>query len=156
MKLLLIASNPSAKIPEDTFDFYIHFNRGINFNKTPLENSAIIVRTSPRVDEYGSFYYSAASRKSKWVFAMGYLEDIKKIDKEISYIPIDDIQYPEGYNPTSGWAAIQYFLFLDYEVYVCGFDLKCAWYYGRKSGHFFDYEIKELDKLIQLGIVKVI
>jgi hypothetical protein len=156
MKILLVASNPEVKIPEEHYDFFIHFNKGINFKKTPLEKSVMFVRTSPRVDEAGSFYYSAPSKKSLSVFAMGYLNDIKKIDKTISYIPIDNIEYPEGYNPTSGWAAIQYLVYLGYEVHVCGFDLKSAWYYGRKSCHLFDYEIEELDKLIKLGIVKVI
>ena len=153
MKILLIASNPDATIPDDDFDFYVHFNKGINFRKTPPEKSVMFVRTSPRVDEAGSFYYSLASRKIPSVFAMGYLEDIKKVDTEISYIPIDDIPYPEGHNPTSGWAAIQYLLNLKYEIYVCGFDLKSAWYYGRKSGHLFDYEINELENLISNGLV---
>jgi hypothetical protein len=156
MKILLIASNPDVKIPEESFDCYVHFNKGINFNKTPSEKSVMFVRTSPRVDEAKSFYYSAGSKKASSVFAMGYFEDIKKIDKNISYIPIDEIPYPDGYNPTSGWAAIQYLIKLNYEIYVCGFDLKSAWYYGRRSGHFFDYEIEQLDILIQSGAVKVI
>jgi hypothetical protein len=156
MKILLVASNPDVKIPEENFDCYIHFNKGINFKKTTLEKSVMFVRTSPRVDEANSFYYSAASKRAPSVFAMGYYADIKKIDKYISYIPIDEIAYPDGYNPTSGWAAIQYLMGLDYELYVCGFDLKLAWYYGRKSGHFFDYEIQQLDMLIKSGAVKII
>jgi hypothetical protein len=156
MKILLIASNPEAQIPDQDFDYYIHFNKGINFNKTPLEKSVMLVRTSPRVDAVNSFYYSAASKKAISVLAMGYYQDIKKIDKNIGYIPIDEIPYPDGYSPTSGWAAIKYLVDFDYEIYVCGFDLKSAWYYGRKSEHFFDYEIEQLDMLIESGVVAVI
>jgi ferredoxin-like protein FixX len=164
-RVLLISSNPENTTPEDTFDLYVHFNSCIHFDKTPVDKSMIMVRSRelcattegknchsvcPNLcyKSIGSCSHDCKVSGNPKVICVVGLENF--MDNNVEVIDLNglnDFYYPEGKSPTTGFIAIKYFLKLNYDVGVLGFDLEKAPYRNSRS-HDIDYEIEEVNKMI--------
>jgi hypothetical protein len=162
MKVLLVANNPSADVPSKGYDLYVHFNSAIHWGKTPIKRSIVAVRKNDEVKKNRSFRYTLDKERNpvtltqpiENIVAVGWLTDVQMIDSRIPIIPVDTVpNYPKGNSPTSGFAAIYHYLSLGDDVTLCGFNLKEASYYKTTKLHLPDYEMEEIDKMIERGVL---
>lgn len=156
MKVLLISSNPKAKVPNTGFDMYVHFNDAKHWGKTPKDKSIIAVRRMLVAEKAGTFSYLPIHKEAKEVWAIGWKDDVKSIDAEIKYIDLAIVPYKEGKSPTSGMAATYHFLDQGDEVYWCGFDLTKSPRFNGGGVHDWLHEREMQLQLIADGIVKEI
>ena len=159
MKVLLIANNPNVTPLGKDFDLYVHFNHARHWGKVPKEKSIVCNRVTKPVRILGSFrwtYAEAGSKefykipaKDEQVWAVGWKALVESIDSKRKRIPLEGIPYPDGHSPTSGYATIHFFVNQGDEVYLCGFDLKNAPYYNKTKLHRPDFELKEIEKMLE-------
>ena len=71
MKILLISSNPDAKVPNEGYDLYVHFTSAVHWGKTPWDKSAIAVRKFIKVERANSFRFKREHKEAKTVYAVG-------------------------------------------------------------------------------------
>jgi hypothetical protein len=161
MRVLLVANNPEAQPPADGYDLYVHFNTPIHWGETPLDKSIVAVRKNPTVVRRRSFQcrknlegkvFKLNVPLSK-IVAVGWVDECRAIDPHIEIIPCDGVKYPAGQSPTSGYAAIHYYVNRGDKVYLCGFDLEKARYYHTTKMHNPDYEIHNIDKMVSAGLI---
>ncbi len=168
--VLLVSSNPDNPAPEDKFDLYVHFNGGINFDKTPADKSMLIVRSRKLCaktegqhchqvcpencyQKIGSCTPDCKiSGNPRLIVVMG--KNNFKGDPSIEVLDrldVKNLNYPKDKSPTTGFIAVKYFLQLGYNVNVLGFDLSAL---NRNSKvHDFDYEINEINKMISQKVI---
>jgi hypothetical protein len=161
VKVLLIANNPNAIPVEGDFDLYVHFNHAFHWGKVPKEKSIVCSRERKQVKEKNSFLWTATSdgdfykipARDEQIWAIGWKGPVEKIDATRKRIPLEGVPYPKGGSPTSGYAALHYFLNQGDEVYLSGFNLKVASYYHSTKIHRPDFELLETDKMLEAGII---
>jgi hypothetical protein len=163
MKVLLVSSNPEAQVPNKGYDLYVHFNSSKHFHKTPAKKSIVTVRQRPHIVNPDIVCHAACELNCyknlghcehdcfvktypQDVFIAGWKENLHHYS-DTKRIYLDFIEYPPDSEPTTGWAAINYFINKGNEVTVCGFDLKVA-PYRRSKIHNINYEINELKELV--------
>jgi hypothetical protein len=169
MKTLLVSSNPEATVPSKGYDLYVHFNSAKHFSKTPPDKSILVVRSRNHIVNptivchafclencylsVGQCNHECAVKTiPQEIIVVGWKDDLHHENK-LKKIYLDHIDYAEGAEPTSGMAAIDYFLKNGHEVTVCGFDLAVA-PYRRSKIHNITYEIKEVKNMIKKKIIK--
>jgi hypothetical protein len=161
MRVLLIANNPDVPPIVGDYDLYVHFNHAIHLDKVPLEKSIVCSRECWAVQKMQSFQYSATygnklykiPAPDKQIWALGWEKVVRQVDATRKLIPLDGVPYPNG-SPTSGYAAIHYFLNNGDEVFLSGFNLKVASYYRSTKLHKPDWEIEETQKMLQQGVIR--
>jgi hypothetical protein len=171
MKVLLVSSNPEAIVPGGGYDLYVHFNSSKHFYKTPAKKSIVIVRQRPHIINPEIVCHAACelecyknlgdckhdcgvNENPQNVMVTGWKEYIDQY-LNLEKIYLDDIEYPEDREPTTGWAALQYFINKGNDVTVCSFDLLVAPYRYSKA-HNINYEIKSLADLVNSKAVSSI
>jgi len=171
MRVLLMSSNPEARVPKDEYDLYVHFNSSKHFHKTPPEKSIIIVRqrghiVNPKVVCHAACelhcyknlgncdHDCTVGIKPKSIMVVGWKERLVDFP-ELKPIYLDDINYSDKYEPTSGWAAIDYFVKRRVRVTVSGFDLEVA-PYRKSKAHNINYEIRGIRRLTHNNIINSI
>lgn len=161
MKVLLIANNPDVLPILGDYDLYVHFNHAVHLNKVPLEKSVVCSRECWAVQKMQSFQYSATygnklykiPAPDKQIWAMGWKDVVSKIEPNRPLIDLDSVPYVKGKSPTSGYAAIHYFLNRGDEVFLSGFNLKVASYYKSTKIHLPDYEMEKTKEMLEAGII---
>jgi hypothetical protein len=168
MRVLLMSSNPEARVPKDEYDLYVHFNSSKHFHKTPPDKSIVVVRQRPHIENPNVVCHAACEFscykklgncdhectvgiKPKLVMVVGWKKNLSEF-QDLRPIYLDRIKYPQGREPTSGFAAINYFTRRRIRVTVCGFDLSVA-PYRVSSAHNINHEIKEVKKLTHNNII---
>jgi hypothetical protein len=157
MKVCIVANNPNVCHIPDEYDVYVHFNWANNFALTPNSKSILAMRYNKIMQELKRVAYHDYSHYAKKIIAIGGVEEIRKIDQEVEIIDTLSSPAPEGQKPfpTSGFAAIHYYLNKGYDVTICGFDIEKALYYGR-TRHPLDWEKEQIAKMISEGTIKSI
>jgi hypothetical protein len=162
MRVVLIANNPNADVPNDGYDLYVHFNSAIHWGKTPDDKSIVGVRKNSETDKHKSFRYTKNSDGSPHavvpgedkIVAIGWTSDVRKINADIPLMGLEEVpDYPEGHSATSGYAAIHYYLNRGHEVFLCGFKLSEASYHKTTKLHLPDFETDMIDVMIGMGII---
>jgi hypothetical protein len=157
VNVLLVANNPSAEVPSSGYDLYVHFNTIIHWGKTPFEKSIVAVRKNAHNEKMRSFHHNKNGYihvPTNKLIAIGWHDDVRSIDQDIEFINLLVVpNYRKGYSPTSGFTAIYYYLERGDNVTLCGFDLTQAHYYKTTGLHLPDYEISEIEKMVEAGIV---
>ena len=157
MKICLVANNPNiCKIPQD-YDLYVHFNWANNFALTPPKKNIMAMRYNSLMEKVEKVKWHDYCTYAKQTIAIGIPSLIRKIDQKIEIIDTTIMPSPPGQKPypTSGFAAIHYYLNKGYDVTVCGFDIEKAIYY-EKSRHPLDWEKEQIAKMISDGKIKSI
>jgi hypothetical protein len=162
MRVLLIANNPNANVPNDGYDFYVHFNSAIHWGKTPEDKSIIGVRKNSENEKHKNFHYTKDVNLKPYyldvptdkIVAVGWTKDIRPLHPDIPIIGVEEVgDYPKKHSATSGYAAIHYYLNRGHEVYLCGFKLSEASYYKTTKLHLPDFETDMIDVMIGMGII---
>jgi len=161
MKVLLIANNPKANVPNEGYDLYVHFNSAPFWGVTPINQSIVINRLGDVVRSKKSFMYQAAhngsivrlSAPDEKVWACGNERLCREIEPNRFVCPNVDIDYPKGHSATTGYVAISFFVKRGDKVHLCGFNLKEASYYQTTRLHLPDYEIEKINEMVERGIV---
>jgi hypothetical protein len=157
VNVLLVANNPDVNPPSFGFDMYVHFNTMIHWGKTPFDKSIVAVRKNARNAKMRSFHYNKNEYihvPTEKIIAVGWRQDVLNINPNIPMIALESVpDYPRGYSPTSGFAAIYHYVSGGHDVTVCGFDLAKADYYKTTGMHLPDYETGKIEKMIDEGIV---
>jgi hypothetical protein len=171
MKVLLMSSNPEAKVPENEYDLYVHFNSSKHFHKTPPEKSIIIVRQRSHIANPNIVCHAACELycyknlgncdhecsvkiSPKSIMVVGWKEKLENFP-ELKPIYLDEVNYSDRFEPTSGWAAIDYFVRHRVRVTVSGFNLEVA-PYRRSKAHHINYEIRGIKRLVHNRIINSI
>jgi hypothetical protein len=162
MKVLLVANNPNAHVPNGGYDLYVHFNNHIHWGKTPEDKSIVAVRKNSETEKHKSFRYTKNSDGSprtivlpeEKIVAIGWTSDVRKINADISLMALEEVpDYPKGHSATSGYAAIHYYLNRGHEVFLCGFNLLEASYYKTTKLHLPDFETDMIRLMIAEGLI---
>ncbi len=155
MKICLVANNPEVCHIPDEYDVYVHFNWGNNFGLTPPNKNIMAMRYNKFSVKLGRMDCHNYSTFAKETIAIGIPSLIRKIDSKIEIIDTTIIPCPPGEKsyPTSGFAAIHYYLKKGYDVTICGFDIEKALYY-KIASHPFDWEKEQISKMIEEGIIR--
>lgn len=162
MRVLLIANNPNADVPNDGYDLYVHFNSAIHWGKTPEDKSIIGVRKNSENNKHKNFHYTKDLNLKPYyldvpddkIVAIGWTKDIRPLHPDIPIIGLEEIDhYPEGHSATSGYAAIHYYLDRGNDVYLCGFNLPEASYYKTTKLHLPDFETDMIEAMIAMRII---
>ena len=157
MKICLVANNPNiCSIPQD-YKLYVHFNWANNFALTPGRRNIMAMRYNSLMEKVGKVKYHDYCNYAKKTIAVGIPSLIRKIDSKVEIIDTTIIPSPPGKDayPSSGFAAIHYYLNQGYDVAICGFDIEKAIYYG-KSRHPLDWEKEQIIKMVSDGVIKSI
>lgn len=87
--------------------------------------------------------------------AIGIPNLIRKFDSKVEIIDTTKMPSPPGKDPypTSGFAAIHYYLSKGYHVTICGFDIEKAIYY-QSSRHPLDWEKEQIALMVENGTIK--
>jgi hypothetical protein len=157
MKICIVANNPRVSNIPDEYDVYIHFNWANNFALTPGNKNIMAMRYNSLMATVGRVKYHDYCKYAKRTIAIGVPSLIRKIDKKVEIIDTTKIPSPPGLDPypTSGFAAIHYFLNQDHDVTICGFDIEKAIYYD-KSRHPLDWEKEQIAKMLKENKIKSI
>lgn len=162
MKVLLVANNPNAHVPNEGYDLYVHFNNHIHWGKTPEDKSIVGVRKNSETDKHKSFRYRKNPDGSPHtvvpgedkIVAIGWTSDVRKINADIPLMCLEEVpDYPQGHSATSGYAAIYYYLNRGHEVFLCGFNLPEASYYKTTKLHLPDLETDMIESMIAMGTI---
>jgi hypothetical protein len=157
MKICIVANNPNVcKIPQD-YDLYVHFNWANNFALTPPKKNIMAMRYNSLMEKVEKVKWHDYCTYAKQTIAIGIPSLIRKIDQRVEIIDTTTMPAPPGQKPypTSGFAAIHYYLNKNYDVTICGFDIEKAIYY-QKSRHPLDWEKEQIAKMISDGKIKSI
>jgi hypothetical protein len=156
-KICIVANNPRVCSIPDEYDFYVHFNWANNFALTPSKKNIMAMRYNSLAEKLGSMRWHDYCKYGKQTIAIGIPSFIRKIDSKIEIIDTTKMPSPPGKDPypTSGFAAIHYYLNKEYDVTICGFDIEKAIYY-HKSRHPLDWEKEQIAKMISEGTIKSI
>lgn len=152
MKVCLIASNPAAKVPTTGYDLYVHFTHVPHWGKTPIDKSIAAVRKFGKVAKAGTFRFLPVLETISTVMAVGWEHDVRTVDKNILIIPLDGVPYT-GKSPTSGFAAMHYYLGRGHNVTLCGFDMRLAPCYLTTKIHNPDYEVSVIEDFHNQGLI---
>jgi len=156
-KICIVANNPRVCNIPDKYDYYVHFNWANNFALTPSKKNIMAMRYNDVAEGLKKMKWHHYCNYAHSSIAIGDPEVIRKIDTKIPIIDTTKSPTPPGKPPypTSGFAAIHFYLNKGYDVTICGFDIEKAIYYG-KSRHNLDWEKEEIAKMVKSGIVKSI
>ena len=156
-KICLVANNPRVCNIPDKYDLYVHFNWANNFALTPRDKSIMAMRYNDIAEKMGRMKWHHYCNYAKQTMAIGNPNIIRKIDSRIKIIDTTKTPCPPGTdpNPTSGFAAIDYFMNRNYDVTICGFDIEKAIYY-HSSRHPLDWEKEQIALLVEQGKIKTI
>jgi len=157
MKICLIANNPRVCNVPDEYDLYVHFNWANNFALTPGNKNIMAMRYNDLMKRLQRVKWHDYCNYAQQTIAIGIPTLIRTIDKNVEIIDTTSMPAPpdtEPY-PTSGFAAIHYYLRKGYDVTVCGFDIEKAIYYKR-SRHPLDWEKEQIANLLSEGKIKSI
>jgi len=156
-KICIVANNPHVCHIPDEYDLYVHFNWANNFALTPGKKNIMAMRYNSLAQQVGRMKWHDYCNYAKQTIAIGIPSLIRKIDTKCAIIDTDQTPHPPGSDPypTSGFAAIHYYLNKGYEVTVCGFDITKAIYY-HASRHPLDWEKEQIAKMVSEGIIKSI
>jgi hypothetical protein len=115
------------------------------------------MRYNSLAEKLGSMRWHDYCKYAKQTIAIGIPSLICKIDSKIEIIDTTKMPSPPGKDPypTSGFAAIHYYLNKEYDVTICGFDIEKAIYY-HKSRHPLDWEKEQIAKMLSEGTIKSI
>jgi len=157
MKICIVANNPRVCHIPDEYDLYIHFNWANNFALTPSKKNIMAMRYNKLAETVGRMKWHDYCAYAKQTIAIGIPSLIRKIDSKVEIIDTTKIPSPPGKDPypTSGFAAIHYYLNKKYDVTICGFDIEKAIYY-HSSRHPLDWEKEQIADMIDKGIIKSI
>ena len=157
MKVCLVANNPHVCHIPDEYDIYVHFNWANNFALTPSKKNVMAMRFNSVAAKTKSMRWHDYCKYAKETIAIGQPVEVRKIDNEIDMIDTTKTPCPEGAEPrpSSGFAAIHYYLKAGHEVTICGFDITKAIYYG-SSNHPLDWEREQIEKMVLSGVIKSI
>ena len=155
-KICLVANNPHVCHIPDEYDLYVHFNWANNFALTPVHKNIMAMRYNKLTQQSGRIRWHDYCDYAKETIAIGIPSLIQKLDKKIEIIDTTQIPCPEGTQPfpTSGFAAIHYFLKKGYDVTVCGFDIEKAIYYKTIKKHPLDWEKEQIALMVEQGKIK--
>jgi len=157
MKICLVANNPNVCYIPDDYDVYVHFNWANNFALTPVKKNVMAMRYNKLAQNVKSMRWHDYCQYAKETIAIGIPSLIRKIDRNIKIIDTTTMPSPEGVKPypTSGFAAIHFYLSQGHEVTICGFDITKAIYY-HASRHPLDWEKEQISKMVEEGTIKSI
>ena len=149
-KICIVANNPRVCNIPDNYDYYVHFNWANNFALTPSKKNIMAMRYNDVAEGLKKMKWHHYCNYAYESIAIGDPLVIRKIDKNISIIDTSESPSPPGKAPypTSGFAAIHFYLQKGYEVTICGFDIEKAIYYHR-SGHPLDWEKDQIANMIK-------
>jgi len=155
--ICLVANNPRICSIPDNYDYYVHFNWANNFALTPSKKNIMAMRYNDVAEGMGRMKWHHYCNYAHKTIAIGIPSLIRKIDTKVEIIDTTKSPHPPGVdaNPTSGFAAIHYFLGKKYDVTICGFDIEKAIYYG-KSRHPLDWEKDQISKMVSDKRIKSI
>jgi hypothetical protein len=156
-KICLVANNPNVCYIPDDYHFYVHFNWANNFALTPSKKNIMAIRYNALARDLKRVRWHDYCQYADHSIAIGVPSMIRKIDARIEIIDTTITPCPPGEKsyPTSGFAAIHYYLKKGYDVTICGFDITKAIYYQR-SRHPLDWEKEQIAKMVAEGIIKSI
>jgi hypothetical protein len=156
-KICIVANNPRVCSIPDEYDYYVHFNWANNFALTPSKKNIMAMRYNSLAEKLGRMKWHDYCKYSRQTIAIGIPSLIRKIDSKIEVIDTTKMPSPPGKDPypTSGFAAIHYYLNKEYDVTICGFDIENAIYY-HSSRHHLDWEKEQIAKMISEGTIKSI
>jgi len=148
-KICIVANNPHVCHIPDEYDYYIHFNWANNFALTPVKKNIMAMRYNSLAEQVGRMKWHDYCNYAHRTVAIGIPSMIRKIDTKIEIIDTNSMPHPPGKDPypTSGFAAIHYYLNKGYDVTICGFDIEKAMYYA-KSRHPLDWEKEQIAQMI--------
>lgn len=157
MKICIVANNPHVCHIPDEYDLYVHFNWANNFALTPVHKNIMAMRYNNLAKSLKKMKWHDYCDYAKETIAIGVPSLIRKIDSRIGIIDTTETPCPPGSKPypTSGFAAIHFYLKKGHEVTICGFDITKAIYYKR-SRHPLEWERKEIAKMVKEGAIKSI
>jgi len=156
MKILLISSNPDAKVPNEGYDLYVHFTSAPHLDKTPFDKTIMAVRKFIGVVKAGTYRWNEPAKRVKKVISVGWPDDVRSVDPNIELIDLSETPYPVGKSPTSGMAATYHFLNRGHEVHWCGFDLSKVPRFGKGGVHAWYHEYGMQRELIESGRVVLV
>ena len=156
-KICIVANNPHVCHIPDGYHYYVHFNWANNFALTPGDKSIMAMRYNSLMETLQKVKWHDYCKYASHTIAIGIHSLIRKFDTKVEIIDTSQTPSPPGQKayPTSGFAAIHYYLNKGYEVTICGFDIEKAIYY-KKSRHPLDCEKTEINKMIKDGKIKSI
>ena len=154
-KICIVANNPHVCHIPDSYDYYVHFNWANNFALTPGKKNIMAMRYNSLMEQVQRVKWHDYCKYSRQTVAIGIPSLIRKFDTKIEIIDTTKIPSPPGKDPypTSGFAAIHYYLNIGYDVTICGFDIEKAIYY-KSSRHPLDWEKEQIALLLEQGKIK--